>query len=812
MLVGLVVLAPSISRAKEACGVVDLSLGSTVHGTIGYEECGDAYGTRFDRYALAGVAGQEISLHLDQESSSAHVSLALPSGEILSSATADLLLTLPVTGTYFVEVTSPYTPVDYELSSGLSRFCPPVAIAAGDHVTGDLSFGDCASLRSQQGDLYTFEGEAGQVVTIELASGSFDAWLALFGHGGNLLAENDDAGATPDSRIEFRLENSGTFTIWATSYSGVATGPYALDLAATAACPSTPIARGQGIDATLGQGGCPSWLSRFDDFYEFEAEAGEQVKIRLRSNVFSGSVRLVDPTGVPLASGDARTASEVVIEARTDVTGTHRIVVSSLKSGATGPYRVDLSELACRTSPVSAGDVVEGGLSETDCLSAYRPRWTHARAVRHVLQGNAGQRFFLRETSPVFSPWLHVSGPDGRFLAQGRYGRLYLTLPTSGSYEIEATMFTNYGSLGPYTLAVQSCASEPISFGQTVSRSMVAEDCPAAFDDYGDSHSVAHVFEGTVGQRVLVRMASASFYPVLHLYGPGGGEVVPESSRVDGITRSFVAVLPASGTFSIEASSARWTYPGSTVGPYDIALSDLVDDLIFADDFESGDLSRWASSSTKGGKLSVAAAAARFGSLGLRFDASGLPPPANKAKLWVKDTSPSSEPRYRARFFLDLHDLTVPTDPRTLRLVAARTAADPSARPFELRLLFQDGIWQVFGLARDDLGVTHRTPMLALPRSWVQVVVDWKAASGPGVEDGFLVVAVDGDLAIAGGIPNDLVRIDGIQLGFLGGLGLSSSGTALVDDFESRREGPFSSLYGAPPTAFLGDPGASLAE
>ena len=43
----------------------------------------------------------------------------------------------------------------------------------------------------------------------------------------------------------------------------------------------------------------------------------------------------------------------------------------------------------------------------------------------------------------------------------------------------------------------------------------------------------------------------------------------------------------------------------------------------------------------------------------------------------------------------------------------------------------------------------------------------------------------------ATGVANDEVFIDGIQLGFLGGLGLSSTGTVFMDDFESRAQSDF---------------------
>lgn len=222
-------------------------------------------------------------------------------------------------------------------------------------------------------------------------------------------------------------------------------------------------------------------------------------------------------------------------------------------------------------------------------------------------------------------------------------------------------------------------------------------------------------------------------------------------------------------------------------------------DAIFSDGFESGDLHAWASASTKGGKMRVDGGAKRSGSLGLLFDAQGLPPPANRAKLWVKDTSPASESRYRARFALDLNSLTVPTSPRVLRLMAGRTAGDPSKRPFELRLRFEGGIWKIYGVLRNDAGVGTQTASIVLPKpGWSLVEVDWRRATSPGASDGSLTLQVTSSdcnpavcTASATAVDNDANPIDGIQLGFLGGLGLGSSGTAFIDDFESRRQGAF---------------------
>lgn len=212
---------------------------------------------------------------------------------------------------------------------------------------------------------------------------------------------------------------------------------------------------------------------------------------------------------------------------------------------------------------------------------------------------------------------------------------------------------------------------------------------------------------------------------------------------------------------------------------------------IFADGFETGDLSKWSNASTKGGHMSVSPAARLTGSYGLLFDVAGLPPPASKAKLWVKDTSPAAESLYTAVFALNLDTLAVPTDPRVLRLMAGRVGGDPSQRPFELRLRYSAGAWSIYGVIRDDSGTGTQTAPIPIPRSWVAVSVIWRRASSIGATDGTITLLVEADggrvgTAVASdGVANHGFAIDGIQLGFLGGLGLNSTGTAFIDDFES---------------------------
>ncbi len=83
------------------------------------------------------------------------------------------------------------------------------------------------------------------------------------------------------------------------------------------------------------------------------------------------------------------------------------------------------------------------------------------------------------------------------------------------------------------------------------------------------------------------------------------------------------------------------------------AQSSSPPDLIFADGFESGNLSAWTSSTTDNGNLSVSAAAALVGSQGMQALIND-----NNA-ISVTDDSPSTEPRYRARFYFDPNSITM---------------------------------------------------------------------------------------------------------------------------------------------------------
>jgi len=77
--------------------------------------------------------------------------------------------------------------------------------------------------------IYTFSGNAGQTVQIDMQSSDFDTYLALLSPNGDVLAENDDSGRnSTNSSITYRLPRNGTYRVVANSYDSSGRGQYTI--------------------------------------------------------------------------------------------------------------------------------------------------------------------------------------------------------------------------------------------------------------------------------------------------------------------------------------------------------------------------------------------------------------------------------------------------------------------------------------------------------------------------------------------------------------------------------------------------------
>ncbi len=125
----------------------------------------------------------------------------------------------------------------YSLGPALAaQHRPTGTIAVGQTMLGTLKTSD---VFLAQDSTYAQEWElvaiAGQVVTIDLASDSLDAYLVVYGPGLAGDLQDDDSGGNCNARLTLRFPESGTYYIAVTSTEKRQTGPFTLSVASGAA-------------------------------------------------------------------------------------------------------------------------------------------------------------------------------------------------------------------------------------------------------------------------------------------------------------------------------------------------------------------------------------------------------------------------------------------------------------------------------------------------------------------------------------------------------------------------------------------------
>ena len=104
---------------------------------------------------------------------------------------------------------------------GGGRILRPGQTTSGALPGGDGTFADGRSYED-----WSFTGEAGERVTIDLGSGDFDTYLYVI-RGGQELSSNDDSDGT-NSSVSLTLPSSGVYTVRVSSYAAGASGSYSL--------------------------------------------------------------------------------------------------------------------------------------------------------------------------------------------------------------------------------------------------------------------------------------------------------------------------------------------------------------------------------------------------------------------------------------------------------------------------------------------------------------------------------------------------------------------------------------------------------
>ena len=199
-------------------------------------------------------------------------------------------------------------------------------------------------------------------------------------------------------------------------------------------------------------------------------------------------------------------------------------------------------------------------------------------------------------------------------------------------------------------------------------------------------------------------------------------------------------------------------------------------DLIFADGFESGNLSAWSSAAIGGGDLSVSTAAALAGTRGMQAAIN------DNTAIYVTDDTPAAESRYRARFYFDPNSISMSSGDNHFIFYAISGTSKVVTR-IQFRFTNSGG-YQVRVQILNNSSAWTNSAWFGISDAPHALEINWLAATNGGI-----TLWIDGtQRAALTGIANSNYRVDRVRLGAVNGIDTGTRGTTYFDAFESRRQ------------------------
>jgi hypothetical protein len=411
-------------------------------------------------------------------------------------------------------------------------------------------------------DLYTFVGEAGQVVNIALSSADFDAYLQLE-FNGEIITADDDGGDGSNALLEsFVLPVSGNYNVRVRSFSGVESGFYELAFAQSES-PFTLV--GQASTGTS----AGAVVAGAINFYTFELASFSQVQIDLVSEEFDAFLVLYEGATLSDRRADNRLLSDddsggqlnSQIAAELPA-GTYLVEVRSVLPGEAGAYELSLNinefgddEDAAGALALEFGVTVEAGI------------FPAGDSDRYVFTGQAGQVVNISLQSTSFDAFLELE-LDGELIAidddsGGERNALLagFVLPANGEYTVLTSALSQVRT-GVYQLLLQDL-TPPLVFRETIA----ADSTNGALLEGGQIHLYPWVLDHL--SQVQIDLVSSDFDAYLVVYE--GSTAANRSSAYElgadddgggGLNSRLGGILEA-GSYLIEVRSVSSSATGS---------------------------------------------------------------------------------------------------------------------------------------------------------------------------------------------------------------------------------------------------------
>jgi hypothetical protein len=392
----------------------------------------------------------------------------LPSLGVGNSASESATITAPaLAGAYWVGVC--VDPVEGEpdtinnCSSGIplsvlsSAACDISAIACGSNSSGLLDQSDCQSGPLGAGyyaQAQTFTGAPGQSVIIEAGWGNGDGYMALESPTGEIVIANDDFGDSRHSKIEYELQQRGTYKTWLTTFDAGAEPSFDLSLA----CPE---AAEPNLAVTLTQG--PPDELVVGEFFEVKCDienigngtaSESNIRYMLSTNpLISTSDTELGAFELSSMAPDTGLLEEWETELLTPGDYWFGACVDAVDgeslrgNNCTKGQRVSVRAAAeCSSDPIQSGAEVFSNLSDSDCDQS--PRGPAYYSKSFTFEGYRKGIFTVDAYWNGFDGYLYMVGPNGEVIGSNddnfdnESSSMVVELLEDGQHTIWATSYS----------------------------------------------------------------------------------------------------------------------------------------------------------------------------------------------------------------------------------------------------------------------------------------------------------------------------------------------------------------------------------
>ena len=386
-------------------------------------------------------------------------------------------------------------------------------IAIGQMMSGALNMADPVFTDGTHYKQFTFYGQAGQTVQIDVISSDFDAFCLLLDANNNELARDDDGGGGLNARITRSLTYTGMYKIVVNTYRSGSYGNFTVALQASGGMPvamaptpmAIPTGNPTGVIGSIAAnqqvtGNLTTMDARWDgkpyQAYSFSCMAGQAFQMDILSS-WDNYALVFDPVGnVAARDDDTGEGLNARINYTCPMTGMYRLAVTTYTASTTpGQYTMMLQSamaMAPTPTPMAMPQIapVPGATMPTPVPSAFpitgsipSPGMVGTAQIGATVQGRletgdqqmndgtwadvwqfqglAGQNVTIELRSEEFDTYLQLLDGAGNRLSEDDDSlgdldsRIVFTLPSSGLFQLVVNNFGDSRRAGIYTITLR---------------------------------------------------------------------------------------------------------------------------------------------------------------------------------------------------------------------------------------------------------------------------------------------------------------------------------------------------------------------